>query len=178
MGSPDRSLDRDTLPRALCCRVLISLNSDTNLWLNHCLRHACGEASDLVQVKCVAAGASYVIVPCCVGKTKASSSVTYPRSEAAKAAITGAEYKHLARAADFGHGGYDASASRHGDSVVQSRRLCKGVVEMDRNQWAAEHGYEVTMALLHPESCTPKNDLLVGVKKTEEAKEVGEGAGE
>ena len=111
-------------------------------------------------------------------KTKASSSVTYPRSEAAKAAITGAEYKHLARAADFGHGGYDASASRHGDSVVQSRRLCKGVVEMDRNQWAAEHGYEVTMALLHPESCTPKNDLLVGVKKTEEAKEVGEGAGE
>ena len=41
--------------------------------------------------------------------------------------------------------------------------LCMDLVDTDRALAARELGYSVTLAKLSPPSCTPKNNLLVGV---------------
>ncbi|CAL1601274.1 unnamed protein product [Knipowitschia caucasica] len=41
-------------------------------------------------------------------------------------------------------------------------KQCMGLVDLDRS-WAAEaHGYSVRVMTMQPESCTPKNNMLVG----------------
>ena len=42
--------------------------------------HGCGAATDLVMQCCLHNYASFVICPCCYGKIRYSTSVTYPRS--------------------------------------------------------------------------------------------------
>ena len=54
-----------------------------------------------------------------------------------------------------------AQSARH-----RKRRLCKSLVEHDRNLRAAERGYEVRLVVMQPPSATPKNDVLVGWKAT------------
>lgn len=40
-----------------------------------------------------------------------------------------------------------------------------GLVDLDRS-WAAEdHGYSVQVMTMEPESCSPKNNMLVGVAR-------------
>ena len=215
--------------------------------------HACGEASDVSLELCLAAGAAYVMAPCCVGKvggggvrgsaeaaaevaaaelaaaaaeeedeedeeeeeaagssadaawsdaaaaelagagadagaagaaTAAApvppgSALVYPRSEAFRRALVLEEYVALAKAADFGHGtdcgsssggssGGSSGAARAGAQSARhrKRRLCKSLVEHDRNLRAAERGYEVRLVVMQPPSATPKNDVLVGWKAT------------
>jgi hypothetical protein len=40
-----------------------------------------------------------------------------------------------------------------------------GIIDMDRCIQAKEKGYEVFLSKLIPESCTPKNNLLVGLPR-------------
>jgi hypothetical protein len=48
------------------------------------------------------------------------------------------------------------------------RRLSKSYVEHDRNLFAEETGNYITrLFVLHPPSCSPKNDVLVGIPPTE-----------
>lgn len=42
-------------------------------------------------------------------------------------------------------------------------KRCMGLVDLDRS-WATEtHGYSVRVMTMEPESCSPKNNMLVGV---------------
>lgn len=137
--------------------------------------HACGCASDIALEKCLAAGAAYVMAPCCVGKLRHAtgvgigplgddSGIEYPRSAAVRDALEIGDYLQLARAADFGHAGYDNGRPNHKTrpQTAQLRRRCKSVIEWDRNMRAAERGYAVWQVVMEPPWCTPKNDVLVG----------------
>eukprot|EP00937_MAST-01D_sp_MAST-1D-sp2_P007389 g7389.t1 len=137
--------------------------------------HACGDASDAVLERCVAAGASYVVCPCCVGKLQHGRLFDYPRSAALRGALTAQEYDALARAADHQHEHGDtlraaaASDGRGGDAAaaraarrLRGRRMCKSVVECDRNALARESGYVARVVVMHPPTATPKNDIIVG----------------
>lgn len=45
-------------------------------------------------------------------------------------------------------------------------KQCMGLVDLDRS-WAAEtHGYSVQVMTMEPESCSPKNNMLVGRHKS------------
>ena len=79
--------------------------------------HACGEATDLSLNACVAARASFVFSPCCVGKMRSSrmqwadkehreaqttaGSVEYPRSAAMRALLNVNSFDALATAGDY-----------------------------------------------------------------------------
>ena len=139
--------------------------------------HACGEASDLALLKSHAAGARFVVCPCCVGKVAVAGSeratrkrnnttfnltgenacrVAYPRS-AAVAAVVGADaYGALAAAADFNE------ASQVEGPRGALRRLSKSWLEHDRLLAAREGGQCVTLTRLHPPSASPKNHVLFG----------------
>ncbi len=135
--------------------------------------HACGGASDAVIAKCVSNGAALAIGPCCVGGVVSEKgSVTgfgsgarvadfandgraidfsVARSQEFRDRISSAEFIALARAADYSEGGaYDPW-----------RRVAKGMIEMDRCAWVREANYDAVLVKMKPESCTPKNDLLV-----------------
>ncbi|TWW58709.1 Glutathione S-transferase C-terminal domain-containing protein [Takifugu flavidus] len=117
--------------------------------------HACGVATDMVMEHCVQAGAAFVVSPCCYGFIQNAVKFTFPKSKRFQGTLTYKEHMILCRFAD--------------QTAVQlppERRLigkqCMGLVDLDRS-WAAEtHGYSVQVMTMEPESCSPKNNMLVG----------------
>uniref|UniRef100_A0A8C4EGL0 Glutathione S-transferase C-terminal domain-containing protein n=1 Tax=Dicentrarchus labrax TaxID=13489 RepID=A0A8C4EGL0_DICLA len=117
--------------------------------------HACGVATDMVMEHCIQAGAAFVISPCCYGFIQNAIKFTFPKSKRFQETLTYKEHMILCRFAD--------------QTAVQlppERRLigkhCMGLVDLDRS-WAAEtHGYSVQVMTMEPESCSPKNNMLVG----------------
>uniref|UniRef100_A0A669F4B6 Glutathione S-transferase C-terminal domain-containing protein n=1 Tax=Oreochromis niloticus TaxID=8128 RepID=A0A669F4B6_ORENI len=117
--------------------------------------HACGVATDMVMEHCIQAGAAFVISPCCYGFIQNAVKFSFPKSKRFQDTLTSKEHMILCRFAD--------------QTAVQlppDRRLigkqCMGLVDLDRS-WAAEtHGYSVRVMTMEPESCSPKNNMLVG----------------
>uniref|UniRef100_UPI0037E98B1D glutathione S-transferase C-terminal domain-containing protein n=1 Tax=Semicossyphus pulcher TaxID=241346 RepID=UPI0037E98B1D len=117
--------------------------------------HACGVATDMVTEHCIQAGAAFVISPCCYGFIQNAIKFSFPKSKRFQETLTYKEHMILCRFAD--------------QTAVQlppERRLigkhCMGLVDLDRS-WAAEtHGYSVRVMTMEPESCSPKNNMLVG----------------
>ncbi|KAF4521912.1 hypothetical protein B566_EDAN007467 [Ephemera danica] len=120
--------------------------------------HACGVATDLVLQCCIQQGAAFVSCPCCYGSVQDNHVVSYPRSKRFRdTAMTLREYLVIGHSADQTH-------DEQNHKTIQGR-LCMGIIDMDRCLQASEAGYQVHMAKLVPESCTPKNNLLVGLPK-------------
>lgn len=117
--------------------------------------HACGVATDMVMEHCIQAEAAFVISPCCYGFIQNAVKFTFPKSKRFQETLSYKEHMILCRFAD--------------QTAVQlppERRLigkqCMGLVDLDRS-WAAEtHGYSVQVMTMEPESCSPKNNMLVG----------------
>lgn len=133
--------------------------------------HACGEATDLSLAACRAAGAAYVMCPCCIGKIRLSD-LRFPRSDVLRrCGLAMEDFVAIAAAADFAHGKGSApsepAAGDGDDADAAARRLCKTIVEADRNMGMAggapRDGYAVRLLWMQPPECTPKNDVIVGV---------------
>nr|XP_013051214.2 glutathione S-transferase C-terminal domain-containing protein [Anser cygnoides]XP_047922399.1 glutathione S-transferase C-terminal domain-containing protein [Anser cygnoides] len=118
--------------------------------------HACGVATDMVIEHCIKARAAFVISPCCYGFIQNTVKFKYPRSNRFKEILSYKEHMILCRFAD--------------QTAVQlppERRLigkqCMGLVDLDR-AWAAEGShYSVQVISMEPESCSPKNNMFVGI---------------
>ncbi|XP_076830730.1 glutathione S-transferase C-terminal domain-containing protein [Brachyhypopomus gauderio] len=118
--------------------------------------HACGVATDMVVDRCVQARAGFVISPCCYGFIQNTLKFSFPRSKKFAETLTCKEHMILCRFAD--------------QTAVQlpaERRLigkrCMGLVDLDRSLAAEANGYSVRVMTMEPESCSPKNNMLVGV---------------
>ncbi|XP_075980144.1 glutathione S-transferase C-terminal domain-containing protein homolog [Anticarsia gemmatalis] len=115
--------------------------------------HACGIASDLVLEQCLRANAKFVLCPCCYGSLHATDRLVYPRSNRF-GSVPIEQYLCIGHAADQTH-------EEHPLAVRGAR--CMAVIDSDRARLAEEFGYKVTLSRLKPLTCTPKNNLLVGV---------------
>ncbi|XP_067992964.1 glutathione S-transferase C-terminal domain-containing protein [Melanerpes formicivorus] len=118
--------------------------------------HACGVATDMVIEHCIKARAAFVISPCCYGFIQNTMKFKYPRSHQFKEILSYKEHMILCRFAD--------------QTAVQlppERRLigkqCMGIVDLDRAWAAEEHNYSVQVVSMEPESCSPKNNMFVGI---------------
>lgn len=115
--------------------------------------HACGIASDLVLDKCLKANAKFVLCPCCYGSLHATDRLVYPRSTTF-CSVPIDKYLCIGHAAD----------QTHEDHPLTKRGArCMAIIDSDRGRLAEEYGYSVTLSNLKPLSCTPKNNLLIGV---------------
>lgn len=118
--------------------------------------HACGVATDLVIQRCIEQRAVFICCPCCYGTVQNNHIVTYPRSQLFKdSSMTLREYLVIGHSADQTHD--------ENNVKTDQGKKCMGIIDMDRCLQAKEASYEVYMAKLIPESCTPKNNLLVGI---------------
>lgn len=115
--------------------------------------HACGIASDLVLNKCLRSSAKFVICPCCYGFLHATDRMVYPRSKKF-GSVTVDQYLCIGHAADQTH-------EEHPLAVRGAR--CMVVIDSDRGRYAEELHYKVKLTKLKPLTCTPKNNLLIGV---------------
>ncbi|KAM9026766.1 glutathione S-transferase C-terminal domain-containing protein isoform 1-T1 [Ara ararauna] len=118
--------------------------------------HACGVATDMVIEHCIKAQAAFVISPCCYGFIQNTVKFKYPRSHQFKEILSYKEHMTLCRFAD--------------QTAVQlppERKLigkqCMGLVDLDRAWAAEEQNYSVQVISMEPESCSPKNNMLVGI---------------
>nr|UYI58580.1 glutathione S-transferase 9 [Grapholita molesta] len=115
--------------------------------------HACGIASDLILDKCLKCNAKFVLCPCCYGSLHATDRLVYPRSKVFSS-VTLDHYMTIGHAADQTH--KECPLTVRGDR-------CMAIIDSDRLRLAEEYGYKVTLSRLKPLSCTPKNNLLIGV---------------
>ncbi|XP_026321524.1 glutathione S-transferase C-terminal domain-containing protein homolog [Hyposmocoma kahamanoa] len=115
--------------------------------------HACGIASDLVLDKCLNANAKFILCPCCYGSLHATDRLVYPRSRVFSG-VSIDQYLCIGHAADQTH-------EEHPLTVRGAK--CMAVIDSDRARLAEEYGYKVTLSRLKPLTCTPKNNLLIGI---------------
>ncbi|XP_049706450.2 glutathione S-transferase C-terminal domain-containing protein homolog [Helicoverpa armigera] len=115
--------------------------------------HACGIATDLILDKCLKVNAKFVVSPCCYGSLHATDRMVYPRSKKFSS-LPIEQYLCIGHTADQTH-------KEHPLAVRGSR--CSCIIDSDRGRLAEEMGYKVTLMKLKPPSCTPKNNLLIGV---------------
>uniref|UniRef100_F6TIA8 Methyltransferase domain-containing protein n=1 Tax=Ciona intestinalis TaxID=7719 RepID=F6TIA8_CIOIN len=120
--------------------------------------HACGVATDMVLQKCIDQKASFVISPCCYGKIQNTNTLCYPQSEKFKS--HNVTYEQLVL---LGHGGDQTSWNFDTEKAKQGKQ-CMGLVDTDRIEYAKTKGYTTSIYTMQPGDCSPKNNLIVGVK--------------
>lgn len=119
--------------------------------------HACGVATDLVIQQCIKRNAIFVSCPCCYGSLHNCYHLTYPRSDIFKKHINNKQYLTLSHAADQTHDKLNAK--------TQQGYECMAIIDTDRKLQAEQFNYSVYLGKLIPETCTPKNHILVGIPK-------------
>lgn len=119
--------------------------------------HACGVATDLIIRCCIQKNAIFISCPCCYGLLQDCHHLTYPRSEIFKKNIDNREYSYISHAAD----------QTHDEENIKTKQgyKCMTIIDTDRKLYAEQFDYEVYLGKLFPETCTPKNNLLVGIPK-------------
>lgn len=154
--------------------------------------HLCGEATDVGLRKAANMGASAMVVaPCCVGKLSRRvlnpdvyhatgtnlATVSYPQSEtfcqlirasinhhnktddADSALKAENDWNALAKAADYSNE-QEVRTSRNA-----TRRTAKALLETDRRLFLeTRYGYQTALTRMEPLEVTPKNDILVAWK--------------
>lgn len=125
--------------------------------------HACGIATDIVLMHCKQRNASFVCCPCCYGNVIEMPHISFPRSKFYRSNnITLNEYFSIAHCADQAH---DTKLERVNIEKSIQGQYCMDIIDTDRKLYMEEHGYDTKLTRLHPEDCTQKNRLLVGVKQ-------------
>ncbi|XP_065168574.1 glutathione S-transferase C-terminal domain-containing protein homolog [Atheta coriaria] len=117
--------------------------------------HACGVATDLVMQSCIDNRAHFVCCPCCYGGIHDCYHLKFPRSVEFQEGVQVADYLKIAHAADQTHDKENAKTSQG--------YHCMDIVDSDRWLYAKSCGYDVFLSKLKPETCTPKNNMLVGI---------------
>uniref|UniRef100_A0A2K6EP82 Glutathione S-transferase C-terminal domain-containing protein n=1 Tax=Propithecus coquereli TaxID=379532 RepID=A0A2K6EP82_PROCO len=118
--------------------------------------HACGVATDMVIEHCVRIRASFVTCPCCYGFIQNTSRFSFPKSEQFKKTLSYKEHMILCRFAD-------QTAVQLPPQQRLIGKQCMCLVDLDRARAAEERGYAVQVISMEPESCSPKNNMIVGV---------------
>lgn len=122
--------------------------------------HACGVASDIVLMRCIQIKANFVCCPCCYGKCTQMPHISYPRSSFFQTNnVTSDDFMRIAHCADQAH---DLTKTNNIEKSIQGQ-FCMDIVDTDRKLHSEESGYVTKLKRLHPENCTPKNRLLIGV---------------
>lgn len=122
--------------------------------------HACGVATDLVIYSSVQHRAAFVVCPCCYGSLQENHVLTYPRSQVVRDTLISVHsFLVLSHCADQTH--------EQKYSKTEQGELCMTIVDIDRCLQAKESGYFVSLAKLIPVTCTPKNNIIVGIPETD-----------
>jgi len=133
--------------------------------------HTCGLLADALLGLAIRRGVAVCVCPCCYGQVaslkedhdrgEGTAALMHPCSDTLSEALGDAgrtAFPWCASAADFtaGKGGeFDARS----EGFITALR-CMRTVDTDRLCWARERGYEGSLGLLEPPTCSPKCSVL------------------
>ncbi|KAJ7327072.1 hypothetical protein JRQ81_016831 [Phrynocephalus forsythii] len=118
--------------------------------------HACGVATDMVIERCIKVRAAFVISPCCYGFIQNTAKFAFPQSSQFKEVLSYKEHMVLCRFADQTAVGLPPERRQIGKN-------CMGLVDLDRAWNVERSNYTAQVISMEPESCSPKNNLIVAV---------------
>jgi len=118
--------------------------------------HACGVATDLVLRACSKERASFVVCPCCYGSINNTELISYPRSQSFREKLAVKDYFILSHSSDMTTWDGESMNSQLGRSSME-------LIDVDRCTLMEELGYDTSLRIMVPKSCSPKNHLLIGV---------------
>uniref|UniRef100_UPI00358E1AA2 glutathione S-transferase C-terminal domain-containing protein n=1 Tax=Myxine glutinosa TaxID=7769 RepID=UPI00358E1AA2 len=122
--------------------------------------HACGVATDMVLQRCVSVAAAFVLCPCCYGFVQNTDKIAFPCSDRFRRSLSNKEHMILCRFAD-------QTAVHLPEDRKHIGQSCMSLVDLDRAWAVTEHvDYSVCITRMQPESCSPKNNLILGVPPT------------
>uniref|UniRef100_A0A8C4PY55 Glutathione S-transferase, C-terminal domain containing n=1 Tax=Eptatretus burgeri TaxID=7764 RepID=A0A8C4PY55_EPTBU len=122
--------------------------------------HACGVATDMVLQRCVSASAAFLLCPCCYGFVQNTAKIAFPCSDRFRRTLSNKEHMILCRFAD-------QTAVHLPEDRKHIGKSCMTLVDLDRAWAVAEHAdYSVCITCMQPESCSPKNNLILGLPPT------------
>ena len=128
--------------------------------------HCCGPFTDSVISFCKSKNADFVVSPCCYGKIKFE--LPFSKNKVSQDWIEA--WKSLIRGADFNVGNADTFDPSTNDRFIRAKR-CMNIVDngIRAQYWKRENkksSYVTTVHSMRPLSCTPKNNIVVGQRKT------------
>lgn len=132
--------------------------------------HSCGVLTDIAHQTCLEQRAAFVLCPCCYGQLNDmayAGRVARPRSDGWRSAGVDREQCLLiASGADFSpqpsKDGKRAVWDFGDDSNYMLAKRAMQAIDGDRLAAARERGYATLQRSLHPVTCSPKNNLIIG----------------
>ena len=138
--------------------------------------HTCGLLTDVILECCVRHGAGFVLSPCCYGQIVEGGSTTggdgQPRERPRSAAVGACQALDRTALAIVAKGA-DMSVKADDErfcstAKYRTAKQCMEIVDLDRILWFREQAAEGTarlgMLTLSPPLCSPKNNVIVGVR--------------
>lgn len=126
--------------------------------------HACGSLTDIILDKCIDMNAAYVLAPCCFGSLQNADTafIELPRSQLFhNAGVTLQDYMSLSSVADINTSGVSLESKQY-----LTGKKAMSIIDHDRNQRAAQNGYQTFQFTMKPPTCTPKNEIICGFPKS------------
>ena len=179
----DRRQSRETYPRSALASGVTT--AEAYVAIARAADHADDEAEaeeEEEDAGAAAAAAATVAVAEGIPEDRDDGASSGPPLSAGARKLAAARAEKLAKKR-LGGVRYDASgrvgapgSARARERRAATRRACKALVEADRLRFAAERGFSAYASQMHPVSCTPKRDVLVGAPAGgEAARELEEG---
>lgn len=125
--------------------------------------HSCGSLTDIALDMCIEKSSAFVLVPCCYGQLGNLDTGFRSRS---LGSLEAQDLHTLASAADFTVSASDSDFPST-DSFKTAKK-CMQLVDHDRLLRAEELGYQCQMSSLWPLNCSPKNNVITGVRRKNE----------
>jgi len=127
--------------------------------------HCCGLLTDKIVEACCAINASFVICPCCYGQVGGKEGrETLPQSEEIRRLdLTYEHFTKVTSCADMDVVSKNGFAFQDDPKFFRAK-VCMQAVDLDRLcKTREEFGYAFSMGSLVPLTCSPKNNVILGV---------------
>ena len=97
-----------------------------------------------------------MVCPCCYGSINNTELISYPRSQSFREKLAVKDYFILSHSSDMTTWDGESMNSQLGRSSME-------LIDVDRCTLMEELGYDTSLRIMVPKSCSPKNHLLIGV---------------
>lgn len=102
-----------------------------------------------------------MVCPCCYGSINSIESISYPRSKQFCKNISLEDYMVLSHSSDMTT--WDEKSEK-----CRSGRLSMALIDLDRCNFMNELGYKTQLRAMIPNSCSPKNHVIIGTFNPEQ----------
>jgi hypothetical protein len=125
--------------------------------------HSCGLFTDYIVEFCVKNCASFVLVPCCYGQiSRPPPDADHSLSLKNRVMSNLQDENILSTISSGGDYAVNSRVDYEGSLAFKTAKRCMRVIDIDRILYCLQHQYHCKLSSLHPITCSPKNNVMIG----------------